>query len=133
MAIKKISILLIDDSEPDNYLHEYLLKKLEEFGPIYSVLNVEKAIETLVQLSKKEEMPNIIMLDINMPRMNGWDFLDHSLVTKDYDISKSDVYMLTTSLNPDDKKKALEAYNLKGFFNKPLKLEYIQSILTQFD
>ncbi|MBU2018448.1 MAG: response regulator [Bacteroidetes bacterium] len=123
------SILLIDDSEPDNFLHSYLLKKVKEFENIDSVLNVEEAIKFLDDLSaKKEEMPAIILVDINMPRLNGWDFLD-LVKEKEYSIENTRFYMLTTSLNPDDKEKALNEYKLNGFFHKPLTYEHIEVML----
>ena len=125
------SVLLIDDSEPDNFLHQYLLDKSEKFGTIESVLNVEQAIKLLTEkMSNGKPMPEIIFLDINMPRMNGWEFLDHSNSTEAFDLSKTEIYMLTTSLNPDDRKKAIEDYKLDGFFNKPLTEAHIKEVLS---
>ena len=115
------SVLLIDDSEPDNFLHNYLLEKSGKFGEIKSVLNVDQAIKLLIEKEDNvKSMPDIILLDINMPRMNGWEFLDFASNTPKFSLENSDIYMLTTSLNPDDKLKAIEHYKLAGFFNKPL-------------
>jgi CheY-like chemotaxis protein len=121
------SVLLIDDSQPDHFLHNYLLQKSEQFGEIDSVLNVEQAINLLVDREDSGKgMPDIILLDINMPRINGWEFLDFAANTTKFSLVKSDIYMLTTSLNPDDKLKAIEHYKLAGFFNKPLTEDQIE-------
>ena len=120
------TVFLIDDSEPDNFLHSYLIEKTGKFGKVTSVLNVEQALDQLKEMAtKNESMPDIIILDINMPRMNGWEFLDVAKTTTEFDISNSDIYMLSTSLDPDDKIKAMEEYGLKGFFRKPLTLDQI--------
>lgn len=130
--IKKI--LLIDDSEPDNFLHAYLLNKSKKVQQIDTVLNVEKALEYLRDTKVKgEEAPDAILLDINMPRLNGWEFLDIVLKSDEFEGIQTKVYMLTTSLNPDDEYKALKVYKLDGYLNKPLTIEHIHQIIEELD
>lgn len=121
------SILLIDDSEPDNFLHQYLLKKSKIVKDIHGVNKVEEAIEFLDELvAKGLPMPTIICLDINMPRIDGWEFLDFLQNNSDkYDISSTHIYILSTSINPDDQQKVLDNHLLKGFLSKPLNLDVI--------
>jgi len=126
------NILLIDDSEADNFLHEYLLKKSGLVENVYTALNVEKAIAFLEDYNKEnKQLPEVILLDINMPRLNGWEFLDMMNSKPHMDLSKSAIYMLTTSLNPDDKDKAMIKYKLKNFFNKPLNIDHINEIIAE--
>lgn len=128
------SILLIDDSEPDNFLHEYLLKKSGKFNEILSVLNVERALELLKKrTNENKKLPKIIMVDINMPRLNGWEFLDILFEDQSMDLSETHLYMLTTSLNPDDKEKALNEYKLTDFYNKPLTLTHIEEVISRME
>lgn len=130
--IKKI--LLIDDSEPDNFLHAYLLKKSGKVQEIVTVLNVEQALDFLKEtMGEKVEMPEAILLDINMPRLNGWEFLDIILKSEEFKGVQTKVYMLTTSLNPDDENKALNVYKLDGYLNKPLTLDHINQIIDELD
>lgn len=130
--IKKI--LLIDDSEPDNFLHAYLLNKSNKVQTIETVLNVEKGLEYLREtIQNGEVMPDAILLDINMPRLNGWEFLDIILKTEEFQDLKTKIYMLTTSLNPDDEFKAINVYKLDGYLNKPLTIEHINQIIDELD
>ena len=125
------SILLIDDSEPDNFLHTYLLNKANACNNIVSVLNVEAALEHLDKLVVDNgDLPAMIIVDINMPRLNGWEFFDIVRSNPKYDLQKTKFYMLTTSLNPDDRLKALEEYKLDGFYNKPINQTIIQELLN---
>lgn len=123
------NILLIDDSEPDNFLHQYLLNKSKKFGRIESVLNVEQAIHLLKEKNiQGGSMPDIILLDINMPRLSGWEFLDEARDVLQFDFSNTQIFMLTTSSNPDDREKANE-YDLDGYFLKPLTNDHIEKLL----
>ena len=124
------NVLLIDDSEPDNFLHQYMLNKSQQFGTIESVLNVEQALELLrSKAANGEKMPDIILLDINMPRMNGWEFLDSTKEETSFTLGNTTIYMLTTSSNPDDQEKA-KSYGLKDYFLKPLNEEHIKVLLN---
>lgn len=130
MAEKIKHILLIDDSEPDNFLHVYLLEKYDVADRVHSVLNVEQGLKYLKDLSANNlDFPEVILLDINMPRMNGWEFID-ALNDQNIDYSNCQIYILTTSLNPDDQEKALNEYKVAGFFNKPLNYDMIQQVIS---
>ena len=133
MSIKLNCILVIDDDEPTNFFTEMIL---EEAGCTRHIKLVQSGKEALEYLIKSEAPdanhethppPNLIFLDINMPAMNGWEFLDEYKKLNIAD--KIIVVMLTTSLFPEDKLKADEMPEISGFEHKPLTAEKVTDIL----
>ncbi|MBA2582767.1 MAG: response regulator [Bacteroidetes bacterium] len=128
---KKLNcILLVDDNAADNYFHKIIIKEMNFTENIEVALDGEQAL-TFV---KKENQipPELIFLDINMPRMDGWDFLEAYRELSEEQKSDTIVIMLTTSLNPEDEKKAEQFAEVVGFKIKPLTVEMLTEILEQY-
>ncbi|HET6243450.1 MAG TPA: response regulator [Bacteroidia bacterium] len=128
---KKLNcILLVDDNAADNYFHKIIIKEMNFTENIEVALDGEEAL-TFV---KKENQipPELIFLDINMPRMDGWDFLEAYRELSEEQKSDTIVIMLTTSLNPEDEKKAEQFAEVVGFKIKPLTVEMLTEILEQY-
>lgn len=135
--MKKLkSILLVDDDEATNYFNTIILEDLEVTEHIQVVKNGKQALDYMLQQGEYENIsdyisPELIFLDINMPRMNGFEFLaEFKNQFKSDDIPL--IVMLTTSLNDEDKEKVREYEAVKGFINKPLRINYITDILKEF-
>ncbi len=132
MKRKLNCILLIDDDEPTNVFHQMVI---EEAGCAETVVSVESGPEALNYLESKVDgehpQPALIFLDINMPDMNGWEFLEeyNKLESK----MKGDIVfiMLTTSLNPKDKETAESIPTINGFSNKPLTVESLTEMVKE--
>jgi len=132
MNTKQNRILLIDDDEPTNFMSKIIIQKADE-NSIPSVMqNPKSALNILKNESINiEEIPDLIFLDINMPSMNGWDFLDEY---KDLEIHKRKnilLYMLTTSMNDDDDVKSKEYSCVNGFMVKPLTVKSYSQIVNK--
>ncbi|MEO1254002.1 MAG: response regulator, partial [Bacteroidota bacterium] len=80
--------------------------------------------------NNQEPQPGIILLDLNMPGMNGWEFLDHYEKIPLEKRLNTVLAILTTSVNPDDKIKAQKRPTVKEFFSKPLKKEHIETLIS---
>ena len=121
-------ILLVDDDYDDNLYHKIIIKKMEITESIDEVNN---GLEALEYITAREIPPELIFLDINMPKMNGWEFLERY---KDLDASqkaKTVIMMLSTSANPDEIQKAKEIEEVSGFQTKPLTPESMTEILQE--
>jgi CheY-like chemotaxis protein len=133
MKTKLNCILLIDDDDDCNYFHKKLLR---EMGCTESVGIVHDGFEALELLKhctdENNEIPDIIFLDINMPKMNGWEFLECYERLPPAFKEKIVLIMLTTSLNPDDKEKAKAFPVIKGFKEKYLDKETVNGILKEY-
>tara|TARA_B110000211_G_C14083993_1_gene555854 strand:- start:1735 stop:2145 length:411 start_codon:yes stop_codon:yes gene_type:complete len=117
------TILLIDDDEATNVLHKREIEKSEIEAEVTVAINGEEGLKVILDLIKSgEALPSVIFLDINMPRMNGWEFLDeYEKVTKGNDVNSNVVVMLTTSLNPDDRERASSYKSICKYLTKPLR------------
>jgi CheY-like chemotaxis protein len=131
---KKLNcILLIDDDKATNFINERVIKKLDCTKRIVTVYNGAEALEFLsIEENGNLLQPDLIFLDINMPVMDGWEFLEHYRKLHENKKAKVVLLMLTTSLNPDDVKKANKIQEVKGFKNKPLTIEMMQDILKAY-
>lgn len=133
MTKKLNSILLIDDDIDCNFFHQRLINKLECAEAIYIAKNGKEAIELLKkEIDGKYLNPDIIFLDINMPIMNGWEFIEEYQNLKEEQKAKIVLIMLTTSLNENDIEKAKNYKDIKGYKNKYLNTDTMNEILKDF-
>jgi len=127
---KKLScILLIDDDFDDNVFNKIIIRKMDITE---TVDEASDGVEALEHLKARSTPPELILLDINMPRMNGWEFLEQYKDLDPKQKAKTIIVMLTTSANPDEIKKAQEIEEVSGFKTKPLSKEMLTGILQQF-
>lgn len=118
-------VLLVDDDVPTNFIHEVILKKTNRFKQIHSVLSASEALNYL-----EAKRPNLIFLDINMPALSGWDFIDQfrSLpIDQKEDIV---IVMVSTSMDPKDRQRAEVCTEIQEFVSKPISVEKIEDILV---
>jgi len=130
MKPKVDCILLVDDDEDCNFFHERLIKKMECADRVEASLTGNDALDFLKSsVNGQHPRPNLILLDINMPGMDGWGFLEEYNKLSEDQKAQIVVVMLTTSLNPDDRKKAESDPNVGAFANKYLDEESLLEIL----
>ena len=124
----KIKTLIVDDDEISIMLTDICLKDSSFFQEIDTYLDGAYALEHLKN-EYSEETIYIIILDINMPLLNGWEFLEEikAFVTR----KNTFVFMLSSSTDRVDIEKAENIDLVKGFFSKPLKTEHLNQIQEQ--
>jgi CheY-like chemotaxis protein len=120
-------ILLVDDDAAVTFLNRYMLEKSQVKGRIYTAQNGREALELM---EAQGLLPDVIFLDVNMPVMNGFEFLE-ALKAKPDCYNHTNVYMLTSSLREEDKEKALAHSCVKKYFEKPITENMIEEVFGQ--
>lgn len=121
--------MLVDDDEGTNFLHKLVVESANVTENILIALDGEEALEIIINAENKYPIPDLVFLDINMPRMNGWEFLEE--LNKIDKQKPSIIVMLTASLNPDDLKRAEAIPDITYFRNKPLNLKMLEELTAE--
>lgn len=114
-------VLLVDDDEVSNLHHKRLLRRTGLVGAINTARNGWEALETLREsLTSSVPDTELILLDIHMPRMSGFEFLEDYACLPEPQRAAQTVVMLSTSLNWEDQARAAEDPHVFRFLSKPL-------------
>ncbi len=132
MGKKLNTILLVDDDGPTNVFNEYIIIRARCAEEVVSRTSGEAALQYL----KSNEnggfpKPDLIFLDINMPAMNGWEFLEEYKKLTVQQRASIVIVMLTTSMNPDDAHRAKSYEDVSGYEHKPLTPKMLEVIIER--
>ncbi|WP_276360179.1 response regulator [Daejeonella sp. H1SJ63] len=123
LSEKKIdTIMLIDDDPIVNMIHEKMLANHWSHITVKTFTEALSALDVMIV-----NLPDLILLDINMPVMNGWQFLQALEERR----VNTDVIMVSSSIDPEEKRRAFTFKNVKFFLNKPLTPDLLKSVLLQ--
>jgi CheY-like chemotaxis protein len=123
-------VLVVDDDDNWCYLSKRILQKA---GVGKQVMTAPNGLEALKKLQamvvNQEKLPDLIFLDIKMPVMDGFEFLERVTKTAELNLSQTRIFVLTSSSLPKDKERA-NGYPIAGFISKPLTPEILKDILV---
>lgn len=121
-------LIFVDDDLASNYYHEYILKDSEivdETKSFISSIDALKYLQNTISDATKK-LPDLIFLDLNIPEINGWDFVKEFVKI---DLKKHPkIVLLSNSSNPKDKLAAENCNEVLELINKPLTIEYLESL-----
>lgn len=125
----KKHVLLIDDNDIDNYVTNHVISRSQMAEKITIKNSAIAALEYLeIIKGNGEEFPEMIFLDIKMPMMDGFEFLDELIKFPKVINNQCSVVMLTSSGDQNDIDRASQYAVVKNFFIKPLKKEMLENL-----
>jgi len=128
----KLNILLVDDSYAVNFYNKNYLENSGICNEILESRHGQEAIELLNKMIlEKSAFPDIIFLDLNMPVMDGWRFLERYEEISDEIRNKTAIYILTTSVNPAEKERAEKNDVVDKYYTKPINKEILDFIIKE--
>lgn len=123
------SVMVVDDNRLDRFIVEKLIEKAQFAA---STVPMEMGRDALNYISERinnnEPLPQVIFLDINMPGMDGFEFLEEFNNFSDEVKNSCSIVMLSSSLNEDDHKRAMSFSSVKMYCNKPLNVDKLEEL-----
>ncbi|MDR6263703.1 response regulator [Roseobacter sp. N2S] len=120
------NLMVVDDNKVDQMIYRRIIKRSGLVGTVYQFLSAEEALKHLRR--KDRSSVDAILLDINMPRMDGFEFLSAATDEMGDSFTAMVVIMLTTSLDPSDEHRASQYSVVKEYLNKPLVVQHLYEI-----
>jgi CheY-like chemotaxis protein len=125
MTEQKQVVMLVDDDPINNLVNKRLLRK---YNDRLSVVEYQMAYDALEHFKTDRPKPDVLLLDINMPKMNGWQFLEEF---EKIWAGELKIVMLTSSIDLSDQQKAESLPLVSGYLTKPLNMDKIQTIFDE--
>ncbi len=123
------SICIIDDDDIYTFLLKKTLKKIDICNDIKTYINGSDGIQKIKALIENNEpLPDLILLDINMPILDGWEFLDEFEKIKDKCKNKISIYVVSSSISIADINKAKQHKEVTDFLTKPIEADTLIKI-----
>ena len=124
--------MVVDDDPTNNMICEFTIKRYDKDAQIKLFTNPEVALSWIKETcsGNKDESATVLFLDVNMPTMTGWEFLDEFNLLDSSVKDRFIIYILSSSI--EDFQKEAELYPiLAGFLSKPLKFDVIVGIMNE--
>ncbi|TXK48904.1 response regulator [Pontibacter qinzhouensis] len=125
-----MQVFVIDDDEISTFLAEQVLLEEDEATSVSTFASASDAFETLTKHAQTD-VPEMVLLDLHMPEMSGWEFLDALRPYEQYLYGRCHIYILSSSLDPEDETKAGLYTLVSGFLQKPIDPDVLQALFSQ--
>ena len=126
-------VMLVDDNELDNFINQKTIEANHFANKVYLNTGSKSALEFLknLEISGTETLnffPEVIFVDLNMPMIDGFQFIEHLKTALPNNFNSIKIVILTSSITPSDKERAQKISKEIVFFNKPLTKEMLNQI-----
>ena len=131
---KKSTICIVDDDEIFQFITRKSFERLNRSDEVLIFSNGEEAIQYIQDTQQEHHaLPDVIFLDINMPIMDGWDFMEEFNKIKMYDTHMPAIYMVSSSIDDKDLSRARALPMVKDYIIKPIDDKKIVEILNSIN
>lgn len=130
MNTPNIAVMLVDNSSIDNFVNTKIITRYEFALNVLPFTKASKALKFLLELNSADEsdIPSVLFLDLDMPEINGFEFLDAFNLLSDKIKKNVKIVILTNSMNPSDAIKCSKHESVVTFFQKPLIKDNIEAL-----
>lgn len=127
------TVMLIDDNEIDNFINQKMIEGCNFADKVYVHTSGRSALEFLLNIDRNEDfprelIPQVIFLDISMPMMDGFQFVDEFEKLSESFRNGIRIMLLTSSINPMDHQKSSSLSSVTKYMNKPLTKEHLETL-----
>ena len=127
-------VCIIDDDHIFVYGAKRLMQKLDFYEDLSEFVNGQEALDHLKSMAQNGDvLPSLIFLDLNMPIMNGWEFLEELDNTPGIDLNGVSIYIMSSSVDPRDLERIQQYPVVKNYVLKPMTLEDLQTVRSQLN
>lgn len=128
------TVLTIDDDEVTQFLNKIHLNAEKFCNNVVKAYNGLEAIEFFRKLDSGEismdSFPEIIVIDLNMPLMDGWEFVEAFKNEFPHFEDKTKIFILSSTINPADQERANNEKSIKAFLEKPLNVNNLKNVMN---
>lgn len=130
MMQQEYTVMVVDDDEDYCFLTKRILRRAGVFKQIITASNGLEALKKLLEINASgEDPPTLIFLDLKMPIMDGFEFLEEVSNLPELDLSKTRIFVMTSSVLPKDRERA-NIYPIAEFISKPLTKKILEDVLS---
>lgn len=130
------TVLVIEDDFITLYLNREILEFANFCENIVEATNGDEALSYFENIEKgdnpMDNLPEVILLDLNMPVMDGWEFFETFVKKFPGFVKKTNIFILSSSINPEDQERAIKDPNIAAFLSKPLDEDEHFDIIKSF-